>query len=351
MTADRDLAEAILTAHAILRARPSIYDQPPQADSPLYFSPEQLQALLRNELVGVDHLASLPIRTRSKVAKTLVAGALGYSAPTSFARTQPRLPHVNADVYVQQSNNLQIWNAEVDAARRYIVIGLDHNEIVQSVRVIAGADLANFDTTGTLTRKYQASRRIDDGSALVNAYDTAHFVDVLEPVGDLRALRYMSPVSRPERSVVATIGAAFDALTTLVGSTYSDPGLTQERLRGEVIHRAACGALGLASYADNGQFPDILSQAIEVKLQLARTVDLGLELPSSDTPVASLDGRLDVRDVRYAIFYGERLDDVSFAITSLVMTSGAHFFDEYQQFGGKVSNSKIQLRLPDDFFV
>jgi len=253
-------------------------------------------------------------------------------------------------VYVQQSNNLQIWNAEVDAARRYIVVGLDQDEVVHGVRVIAGADLANFDTTGTLTSKFQAARRVEGGSKLVNRYDTDHLVSTFAPVSDTHLVRHMSPVHRPDFERVATIEAAYNALSTLVGQTFRDPGLTQERLRGEVIHRAACEALHLHGYADNGQFPDILSQAIEVKLQLARTVDLGLELPSSDTPIASLDGRLSARDVRYGVFYGQRIDGISFKLTALVMASGAHFFEEYQQFGGRVSNSKLQLRLPSDFF-
>jgi hypothetical protein len=163
-------------------------------------------------------------------------------------------------------------------------------------------------------------------------------------------LRYALPTDRPTDGAVVSIRDAYEALLGIVGVRFADPGLTQERLRGEAIHRAACAALGFATYGDTGKFPDVLSQAIELKLQLARTVDLGLELPSSLTPIASLDGKLSASDVRYAIFYADRESPSSFIVTALVMASGAYFWEEFQQFGGRVSNSKLQLRLPTDFF-
>lgn len=350
MHSRKDLSEAIRVREAVRDRRPSLYEPAALAEDPTYFSPEQLEAILSSALVDSEDLADLPVRTRSKVAKTVVAETLGYLAPLSFQKTQPRLPHPNLDVYVQQANNLQVWNAELDAARRYVVIGLDSAGIVHAVRVIAGADLTAYDTTGTLTSKFQAARLGDGASKLVSRQDTFHFSSTLQPSASLTTTEGVSPVARPLPGKVLSIAAVYDALLTLIGATFADPGLTQERLRGEVVHRAACQALGLANFADNGQFPDILSQVVEVKLQLARTVDLGLELPSSNTPIASLDGRLAARDVRYAIFYGERDSPVSFTVTSLVLTTGAEFFTEYQQFGGRVSNSKLQLRLPSNFY-
>lgn len=135
----------------------------------------------------------------------------------------------------------------------------------------------------------------------------------------------------------------------MVGSVYTDPGVVQERSRGTVVHREACARLGADGFADNGQFPDILSQLVEVKLRLARTVDLGLELPSSDIPLASANGLLGARDVRYAIFYADR-DGAAFEISGLVVVTGADFFKEYRQFGGLTANRKLQLKLPPAWF-
>lgn len=326
----------------------SIYDDPEVSGSPLYYSREALERSLRAYLVGLPDLGGLAVRTRSKVAKTLVCEALGYEPPTSFAKTQPRLRHPNVDVYVQESNNLQVWNQEVDAARRYVII-IVKGGVVIDVHVIAGADLANFDTTGTLTSKYQASRIIDaDGAALISPRDTGGLIDAYAPGPHLP--HATSPVDLPTYGRVLEIAGVFAFLAPMVGQTYDDPGLTQERNRGSVVHREACARLGLSHFADHGQFPDILSQLVEVKLQLARTIDLGLELPNSDKPLASVNGTVAVRDCRYAIFYGDR-DGSTFTITALVVVTGEDFFAEFRQFAGRVSNSKLQLRLPSAWFA
>ncbi len=331
-------------------ADPSIYETPADSLSDTFFTHEQLSAVLRHELVGTEALRELSVRTRSKVAKSLVCTALGYRVPPSFKKTQPRLRHANIDVYVQQSNNLQIWNQEVDSARRYVILVLDSFQTVSRIVVIAGADLAQFDLTGILTSKFQANR-IDElnTSRLVSQTDTATFIALLQPTSNAIDLSRVPPTALPEPKRVITIDAIFQKLLPVVGQQFPDPGATQERNRGTAVHRRACELLELGAFADNGQFPDILCQALEVKLQLARTIDLGLELPNSGKAVASMNGLLSVRDMRYAIFYGDRRDG-QFEVTSLVVVTGEDFFKEFRQFGGNVSNSKLQLRLPQEWF-
>ncbi|RBY88561.1 hypothetical protein [Blastococcus sp. TF02A-26] len=339
--------EGNLVRRRVAASGASIYDDPELVGSPLYYTAEDLEAVLREHLVGVSDLGGLPVRTRSKVAKTLVCYALGYAPPASFTKTQPRLRHPNLDVYVQESSNLQVWNQEVDAARRYVIIILRRG-LVADVRVIAGADLAQYDTTGTLTRKYQASRIVDsDGAVLVSERDTDGLIAAYDP-GPWVPLA-TSPVELPDRGRVLEIAGVFAFLAPMVGQIYDDPGVTQERNRGSVVHREACERLGLSHFADHGQFPDVLSQLVEVKLQLARTIDLGLELPNSDAPLASVNGTVAVSDCRYAIFYGDR-EGSTFTITALVVVTGEDFFTEFRQFGGRVSNSKLQLRLPSAWF-
>lgn len=335
---------------SIQRSEVDLYAEPALAESDLYYPPEVLEAHLTQALVGNTSLANVAVRTRSKVAKSLVATTLGYKVPTSFIKVQPRFPHPNLDIYVQKSNNLQIWNEELDSSRRYVIIGLDDEEKISAIRVIAGADLVRYDTTGTLTSKFQANRKQETGSRLVNELDTENFLKVYGECSNVDSVEDLSPVARPVPGKVLGIESLYARLQGLIGTEHQDPGLIQERLRGAVLHKAVCASLGFKDYADNGKFPDILSQALEIKLQLSRTVDLGLELPSSDKPIASLDGKISARDIRYAIFYGERISSEKFKITSLVLVSGANFFDEYQQFQGLVSNKKLQLRLPADFF-
>jgi hypothetical protein len=328
--------------------RVDLYWPSATADSEFFYEPDGLEVILRDELVGRTDLADLPIRTRAKVAKSIVCEALGYDVPRSFPKMAggPRLPHPAIDVYAQQSSNLQIWNQEVDAERRYVILILTEREIVD-VRVIAGADLAQYDRTGKLTSKFQASR-IDEsaGSVLVSGGDTLAIGERLQPGGHAAAV---PPTAQPVSGGFLAVSEVYQRLLPMVGESYVDPGIVQERNRGTVVHREVCERLGAAGFADNGQFPDILSQLVEVKLQLARTVDLGLELPGSDTPLASANGLFSVRDVRYAVFYATRTQG-RFTIECLVVTTGADFFKEYRQFGGLTSNAKLQLRLPAEWF-
>ena len=115
-----------------------------------YYTKEEIEELISKRMIG-HSFNGLALRTRSKVAKELVCEALGYPVPASFKKTQPRFPSQNLDTYVQKSNNLQVWNEELDPVRRYLIMRIDENDIVRKVRVVTGQDLAVLDTTGTLT--------------------------------------------------------------------------------------------------------------------------------------------------------------------------------------------------------
>lgn len=165
-----------------------------------------LEARLDPLLAGLN--LSYPIRTRAKVAKQRVAEALGYPVPSSFAKVQPRFPGQNVDVSVQMSNNFQVWNEEIEPGRRYVFIRVDSEGVVTKVRVLTGEAVALFDTTGTLTSKFQAKRRAGlTGSKLVSESDTEGFVAALRPRPDVPAvvLSGLSPTARPRPSLVLPI--------------------------------------------------------------------------------------------------------------------------------------------------
>lgn len=331
----------------LVELRFDIYEPLPEHPEVVYTT-GGLEALLREELVG--QVFDAPIRTRAKLAKQAVAAALGYPVPVRLRKTRPRFPGQDLDVYVQQSNNLQVWNDAVSPTRRYAVLGLDPANQVVAVRVAEGAELAVFDRTGTLTSKYQAKRRAGrSGNKLVSTRDTEAFIAELAPTDrfDAEMLSRLLPVSTPVCGKVLSIAALHDRLLDLVGLVleYSP----SERQRGEELHRAACEALSLGSYADTGRFPDIVCQALEVKVQLAGTIDLGLVTPSSEEPAVTLSPRLRHCDARYLVAYAIHEDDV-FSIEHVVTATGADFFEEFQPFGGLVQNRKLQLRLPNDFF-
>jgi hypothetical protein len=344
----RNPAHGRQVAQLISESGLSIYDLLDPA-SPIHFDILVLEEHLREQLVGRG--LNYPLRTRAKYSKSYVAEAMGYPIPKTFAKTRPRFLGQNLDVYVQKANNLQIWNEEVDALRRYAIIRVDNASLVSDVRVVTGEALALLDTTGTLTQKYQASRRaIFKGSKLVSPEDTDQLRSALLLADHVDITSGHSPTARPEPGSVLPISRVFEKLQSLIGTKLRYGRLDQERKRGAVLHCLASQALGYQSYADTGQFPDILNQALEVKLQTLSTIDLGLVSPDSESPAQEVGEGIRHRDVRYAVFFASRIGDAELGLDEVVVVTGEEFFTEFQRFEGKVTNKKIQIPLPSDFF-
>ena len=345
-----DYSSVIGSDGGIANSGKSIYDS--LHDSPdFYLAGGDLEVILRIGLVGLD--LNYPLRTRSKVLKAKVCEILGYPVPKSFKRTKPlaRFPGQDFDTYVQKSNNLQIWNEEITPTRRYVIIRLDEGSKVVGVRVVTGEVLAKLDTTGTLTKKYQAKSRAPvTQSALISQSDSYSVHKAIAALPNHK----LTPRQGGTRSLALDFGgflpieALFKKLLKLSGKRLSDPGLDQERNRGAALHRAVCATLGQVEYADSGSFPDVMEQLVEVKLQTAATIDLGLVSPDDATPLEFFPL---VRhcDVRYAVFYGTVVGS-EVRLDHLVLTRGSDFFSFFQRFEGKVINAKLQIPLPRDFF-
>ncbi len=328
----------------------TIYDTIELGDPALWIPTTELERLLDVGLRGVS-LTGLALRTRSKLAKQHVCRVLGYPVPASFKRTQPRFLGQFFDTYVQKSNNLQVWNEQLSPSRRYVLIRLSSADVVTKVKVVSGDTLAKLDTTGTLTQKYQARCILGAAPAeLISPDDTERLRQFTAADVDLQHVA--TPISDPAAGALLPIAMLHYRLASLVGSTFKDSGFDQERNRGASLLRLVCASLGYASYQDDGQFPDVRHQLLEVKLQTSPTVDLGLVLPTSTEPldVPKIAGRL-VRhcDVRYAIFCA-RTDGEWVTLTHLFLTTGEAFFSRFPQFQGKVLNKKLQIPLPSDFF-
>ncbi len=269
----------------------------------------------------------------------------------SFKKSKPRFPGQDFDTYIQKSNNLQIWNEEIIPTRRYVIIRLDDASKIVGIRVVTGEVLAKLDTTGMLTKKYQAkSRTRVTQSVLVSQSDAYSVYDAIAALPNRKlTLTQRSGHSRAvDFSAFLPIEALYKKLLKLVGKRLSDPGFDQERNRGAALHRAVCATLGMAEYADTGSFPDVLEQLVEVKLQTAATIDLGLVSPDDAAPLEFFP-RMRHCDVRYAVFYGA-LAGSEVRLVHLVIARGADFFSFFQRFEGKVVNAKLQIPLPRDFF-
>ncbi|MCD4781101.1 MAG: restriction endonuclease [Candidatus Omnitrophica bacterium] len=326
----------------------SIYDSIKIGDPKLWIPSKDLEAILNKKLKGLS-LKDLPLRTRSKVVKTAVCQALGYPVPSSFRKENPRFPGQNFDTYAQKANNLQVWNEDLDGTRRYVIIKINVNDEVERVKVVTGETLSFLDTTGTLTQKYQARLNIKEAKAeLINDQDTDNIQRMLSKSAQLSS----SPIDYPTERSLYPIKTIFKKLKLLIGTTFNDPGYDQERNRGSKLHKLICKSLDYNSYKDDGRFPDICNQLLEVKLQMSPTIDLGLVCPNSeeiiDFPMVK-GHQIRHCDIRYALFYA-KTDGKEVTLTHLYITSGESFFLRFPQFQGKVLNKKIQMHLPNDFF-
>lgn len=327
-----------------------IYSPIEVGDANFWIPTLQLETLLRDALIG-HNLAGLALRTRSKVVKQAVCSALGYPVTNSFKKTQPRFLGQQLDIYTQKSRNLQIWNQELSPTRRYALIQISEQDVITAVRVVNGQELANLDTTGTITKKYQAGLVVgSERYELISNADTPELVPFLNLNAVLSDT--VSPISEPQLDSLLPIQEIFNRLSPLVGIQFDDPGIDQERNRGEGLHRLVCKYLGYSSYEDKGQFPDIRHQLLEVKLQTSPTIDLGLVLPSSTDKVdVQQIGNYHPkhRDTRYVIFYANTNGKVV-TLTHVYVSTGADFFTRFRRFEGNGSNGKIQIPLPSNFF-
>jgi hypothetical protein len=313
-------------ARAISASGLTIYDSL-EARPDLYIDTHALERILNQSLVGFN--LNYAIRTQSKVLKSCVCQAIGYPVPKSFRKTQPRFLGQNFDTYVQKSDNLQIWNEEVASSRRYVLVRVDNDQVVTRVKVVTGEVIAKLDPTGTLTTKYQARSRASVGkSRLVSSTDTPNLGKALP--------KPMLPIQN-----------LYTYLYSLVGSTIINPGVDQERNRGAALHEAVCKCLN-ATWSDRGQFPDVPDQLLEIKLQTASTIDLGLVCPDSVECIADTPNFCHC-DVRYAVFYGS-LVPAGVRLDHLVLATGADFFTFFRRFEGNVKNAKLQIPLPTGFF-
>ena len=330
----------------------TIYDPVEPDDSSVWIPTNDLERLLDSALRGLS-LAGLPPRTRSKRVKEHICIALGYPVPPRFRRTQPRFPGQLFDVYVQKSNNLQIWNEDLVPTRRYVLIRVARDDVIAKVKVVTGSALMMLDTTGTRTQKYQA-RMIGGGNTaeLISGNDTA----VLQQLLKRRAAvpSDASPLDDPQIGQLMPIQEVFDRLCAIVGKNFDYIGSDQERNRGGALHALACHHLGYDDFGDDGQFPDVRHQLLELKLQLSPTIDLGLSLPNSTESLPDMPAVADVTirvcDVRYALFYAVKERD-NVTLTRLCVTTGERFFDRFQLFQGNVVNKKSQIPLPASFFA
>ena len=328
----------------------TIYDEIPINDPVLWIPTDTLENILNDNLVGV-HLTNqqggkLPNRSRSKKLKELVSRSLGYPVPSSFKKTQPRFIGQNLDIYGQESNNLQIWNEDIDPNRRYGLIKIECTEIVHA-KVVNGTQLSSLDKTGTLTQKFQA--RIDYRKETVKLLST-DTPGIKRISNNIYINPTSSATSSPSSSTLMSIEVIFSKVKALIGQ--SVPSSLDTRAQGAYVHKLVLESLGYKAFVDNGQFPDVTNQLLEIKTQTSQTIDLGLFTPDDNSIIPDIEPisgyKPTISDTRYLLVCIK--DDIAPKITGIYIVAGVNFFgNTIQQMQGNKLNKKIQIPLPKDF--
>jgi hypothetical protein len=324
----------------------TIYDEASLRKGSLYMPTDVLSTELATALIGVN-LSGLELSTRSKIVKSRICEALAYPIPKSFRKTQPRFTAQDFDIYIQKSMNVQIYNEGVDYNRRYVFIHVDADDIITHVKIINGDQLANLDRTGKLTAKYKARLVSFGASQLLSNSDT---YKVSEWCCDEINLTHVDPNTPPFDGGLLSIAEVFRRLRALEGKTFPHLVYLRKRNRGAALHEAVCRQLGFSSYEDDGIYPNIMNQLIEIKLQTSPTIDLRLHSPDDEEPLFKIDGQTFASmDIRYAIMEGE-VSNGFVLIHHVYLINGRDFSSCFPLFGGKVQNMKLQIHLPADFF-
>ena len=325
----------------------SIYEYIDPSNNDLFIPSDYLEIILRQQLVGLS-LAGLPLRTRSKIVKQEVCKALGYPVPNSFKKIQPRFYGQNFDVYTQKSMNVQIWNEDVDLNRRYVFLQVDIYDVIVGVRVIQGNELILLDNTGTFTHKYQAiMKHYGYNICSERESDTVTAWVLSSPNVNLFGV---SPIDDPRIGTLLSIADIYHRLLPLVGTSVNYLAAIQERSRGDELHAKVCEHLGYSCFKDDGEYPDIVNQLLEVKLQTSPTIDLGLHSPDDAEPVLSVDNTIFYSgDIRYVIFDGEVIGD-QVVLKNLYAVSGVEFTNYFPLSRDGGINKKLQIPLPSNFF-
>ena len=325
----------------------TIYDFISKDDKELYIPIKELESILDKGMKGFS-VEGLPLRTRSKVVKSEICRVLGYPVPISFKKTQPRFLGQNFDTYIQETLNVQIWNEPVDPERRYVFLHIDENKVISRVKVIIGEELIKYDRTGTLTQKYQAMMTTRNQSVLFSKKDTMRIEKWATE--DASVLVDVKPNSIPKKKQLLRISAIYSKLLPIVGKSIEYLDAVQERNRGAELHKMICEYLGYSEYEDDGSYPDLVNQLIEIKLQTSPTIDLGLHSPEdgADVVVAE-DITFKSEDIRYVVFEGE-VNHNKIVLKYLYLVNGKDFTEVFPLFKGKGTNAKLQLPLPSNFF-
>lgn len=375
----------IQKAEAQLPTQNFLIFHPPNQDS-LFTEGEilELTAPILNQVIPHD----LSNVQKSQWVKLQIIELLGYQRPSGLRTKQarqykPKFIHQLLDIFVQSSRNLQVWNYVPYADTtipgewnlenkppyrykdcRYLLVFHNPQGAILKTTPVNGNILAEWDTTGTQTIKWQASARRSyrneiSSQIIVSPVETLHnkigtyMQQSLEKKSRFivqESQNLQSPLIKqpPTPASFLTHNEIAQALRTLIGTKFINLGTGQERSMGQTLEKEIIRALGYQSYqqTDTGDYPDLLHQLIEVKFQFRDTIDLGKHLPTDPVPITAPwnKWKISPQEIRYIVALMEQDAQGNFIVDSIVITSGEKFNEYFPISEG--TNSKIQISIP-----
>ena len=311
-----------------------------------------------------------------------------YQKPSGLRTKQarqhkPKFIHQLLDIFVQSNRNLQVWNyvpyadtaipGEWNDANefhyrfqdcRYLLVFHNAEGIILKIELVSGKKLAEWDTTGTQTIKWQANVRRD----FRNKISAKIIASLDEPIQSKFTKTCPQPVQskfkyisqedqnpqsplvkeQPNLTYLFTHSELEQALGSLIGKKFNDLTTKQEREIGQILEKEIIKNLGYQHYqqTDTGDYPDLLHQLAEVKFQFKGTIDLGKHLPNNQSSIKAdwNNWNITSREVRYVVVLIEQDEQNNFVVDSIVITSGADFTRYFTLCEG--TNEKVQLQIP-----
>ncbi len=325
---------------------------------------------------------------KSQWVKFQIIELLGYQRPSGLRTKQarqskPKFIHQLLDIFVQSSRNLQVWNyvpysntvisgewnIESESPYRYkdcryLLVLHNPEGLILKTAIVSGNKLAEWDTTGTQTIKWQASAR----RSYRNEISSQIIVSPVETLENKIGAYMQQPIEKKSRFIIQesqdlqsplikqpptpafflTHNEIAQALRTLIGTEFANLGTGQERSMGQTLEKEIIKALGYQSYqqTDTGDYPDLLHQLIEVKFQFRDTIDLGKYLPTDPLSIKAPwnEWEISPREIRYIVALIEQSIYDNFIVDSIVITSGEKFNEYFSISEG--TNTKVQISLP-----
>lgn len=355
----------------------------------LIYTKNELEELLE-KIIGKEipqQLANVP---QSQYAKKLVLKALGYNTEGIKLRSKiakanmPRFVHQKIDIFKQRSRNMQIWSYSPYSSHRidttyeslkntsfsefnYIIICHDNKGIIQNIVVKNGSELEEWDNSKLKTLKLQATvsnkLRKNIINKIINGESDLTFEEIsnykLNTVQKKQLLYELDDnISDPlikkypeKRKLLYSISEIKELISPLIGRKISVNNIESTRILGQAVEKVIAEFLGYRNtlQTDTGEFPDLLNQLIEVKVQSSPTIDLGKISPESSVKLQFDNNKWNIapKHIRYVIVLTTYLKDVNmYTIDSIVITEGREFFEFFTIVNRK--NWKVQLTIPQN---